>query len=247
MGFWLKKIIGFWMMPMSFSMALIIIGLLFLIFSQRQTLAKTLCGLGVFALLLFSWNPFSTALLRPIEQYHSAFDTSQEVDYVLVLGNGVTSDESVPKYSHLSSSATARLLEGLRIARAQPDTILIVSGYAGKNSISCAQAYAEMAIDMGINPERIIKLEDPRDTHEEALAAKDIIGDARLALVTSASHMPRAYNYFASQNINTFTAPTFYLAKYSEQSNLKFNAEGLLKSERAIYEYVGLLWQWFKH
>lgn len=234
-------------MPMSFSMAFVTIGVLLLILSQRQTLAKILCGLGIFSLLLFSWNPFSTALLRPIEQYHGAFDINQEVDFVLVLGNGVTSDESVPKYSHLSSSATARILEGLRIAKAQPNSTLIVSGYAGKNSISCAQAYAEMAIDMGINPERIIKLEDPRDTHEEALAAKNIIGNARLALVTSASHMPRAYNYFASQNINAFTAPTFYLAKYSEQSDLKFNAAGLLKSERAIYEYIGLLWQWLKH
>lgn len=247
MGFWLKKTIGFWMMPMSFCMALIAIGLVLFIFSKRQSLAKTFSITGLLLLFLFSWHPFSNVLLRPIEQTHSPFDIQQTVDYVLVLGNGVESDKDVPKHSNLSSSATARLLEGLRIIRAQPNSTLIVSGYKSNNTISCAQAYADLAISMGVDPKRIIKLEEPKDTYEEAVAAKNIIGDKNLALVTSASHMPRAFKYFQQQNINTTTAPTFYLVKYTDTTNWRFDASALAKSERAIYEYIGMLWQWLKY
>ncbi len=247
MGFWLKKTIGFLMMPMSFCMALMLAGLCLWLFSKRQKLAKTLSIAGVFLLFLFSWHPFSNALLRPIEQTHPPFDIQQSVDYVLVLGNGVESDKDVPQHSHLSSSATARLLEGLRIIRSQPNSTLIVSGYKGDNAISCAQTYADMAITMGVDPARIIKFEEPKDTFEEALAAKNIIGNKSLALVTSASHMPRAYKYFQQQGINATSAPTFYLVKYTGTTNWRFNASALAKSERAIYEYVGMLWQWLKY
>jgi uncharacterized SAM-binding protein YcdF (DUF218 family) len=246
LGFLLKKIIGFWLMPLSLSVLFIALGLLLLWFSKRQTMGKifTTCGLAL--LLLFSWQPVATQLLRPIEQTYAGFNTQQQVDYVVVLGNLVESDESVPQHSHLSSSATARILEGLRIARAQPNSMLIVSGYKGNNSVSCAQAYADFAISLGFDAGRIIKLEAPKDTKEEAEAVSRIIGDKSMALVTSASHMTRAFNFFKQQHLNATPAPTFYLAKQTQSTNLRFESSGLLKSERAIYEYIGLLWQWLK-
>ncbi len=246
LGFLLKQAIGFWLMPLSLSTLLIGVGLLLLWFSKRQTLGKVITTGGLTLLLLFSWQPVATQLLRPIEQSYAGFNILQPVEYVVVLGNLVESDKSVPQHSHLSASATARILEGLRIANAQPNSTLIVSGYKGNNSISCAQAYADMAIRLGIDSSRIIKLDEPKDTQEEAEAVSRIIGDKSMVLVTSASHMPRAFNFFKQQHLNATPAPTFYLAKQSESINLKFESSGLLKSERAIYEYLGLLWQWFK-
>ncbi len=234
-------------MPLSLSVLLIAAGLLLLWFSKRQTLGKVVTSCGLALLLLFSWQPVATELLRPIEQTYSGFNIEQGVDYVVVLGNGVESDKTVPKHSHLSSSGKARLLEGLRIANAQPNSTLIVSGYKGINSISCAQAYYDMAVSFGIDPQRIIKLEDPKDTQEEAQAVQKIIGKQSMALVTSASHMPRAFNFFKHQQLNATPAPTFYLAKYAQDTNWRFEASGLLKSERAIYEYLGMAWQWLKN
>ncbi len=247
MGFLLKKIIAFWLMPLSLSVLLITAGLLLLWFSKHQKAGKVIASSGLVMLLIFSWQPVATQILRPIEQTYSGFNVDQSVDYVVVLGNGVVSDKSVPKYSHLSSSATARLLEGLRISNAQPNSTLIVSGYKGDNSISCAQAYYDMAVNFGINPNRIIKLEEPKDTQEEAEAVQKIIGNHPMALVTSASHMPRAFNFFTQLKLNATPAPTFYLAKQSEGTNWRFESAGLLKSERAIYEYIGMAWQWLKH
>lgn len=240
--FLLKKVIGFLLLPLSMSLILLCIGLVLLYVNKFSKYAKASLALGIFLLLFFSWQPTANLLLRPIEQRYAGFDASQPVDYIMVLGNQVESDPSVPAYSHLSSSATARILEGIRIANLQPNAKLIVSGYAGDNSISCAEAYADFAMQMGIDKARIIQLNTPRDTREEAEQAKQIIQQGSLALVTSASHMPRAMMYFEKQIENVIAAPTFYLAKYSNKTDWRFNASGLLKSERAIYEYVGLIW-----
>ena len=246
MGFLLKQTLGFWLMPLSLCVLLIGLGLCLLWFSKRQRLGKIVTSGGLVLLLLFSWQPSATELLRPIEQRYAGFNSAHAVDYVVVLGSLVESDPSVPQHSHLSASARARLLEGLRIARAQPHSTLIVSGYGGNNHISCAQAYAQMAISLGLDASRIIKLELPRDTEEEAMAVKSIVGAQPMALVTSASHMPRAFEFFRQQGLNASAAPTFHLAKYSQSRSLRFNASGLLKSERAIYEYLGMAWQWLK-
>jgi len=247
-GFIVKKIIGFWILPLSICVLLLTAGLLILClnktkpFSRFQTLGKSLSVSGLVLLILFSWNPISTELLRPIEQSFQSFNTETQVEYVVVLGNQVTSDESTPITSHLSSSATARLLEGIRIAKAQPDIKMIVSGYAGDNSKSCAEVYADVAILLGISADRIIQLREPKDTKEEAIAVKKIVGDSQIALVTSASHMPRAHQYFTDQAVAVHAAPTFYLAKKSDEIDLRFNAQGLLKTERAIHEWLGFIW-----
>jgi uncharacterized SAM-binding protein YcdF (DUF218 family) len=56
--------------------------------------------------------------------------------------------------------------------------------------------------------------------------------------------MPRAYQFFMDANVNAFAAPSFYLARYTQDTNWQFNSSGLLKSERAIYEYIGQAWAW---
>jgi uncharacterized SAM-binding protein YcdF (DUF218 family) len=103
-----------------------------------------------------------------------------------------------------------------------------------------------VAKELGMDAARIIELREPRDTEEEALAVKSIVGDDSIALVTSASHMPRAFTFFEMAKVNAIPAPTFYLAKSTDNINWRFDSNGLFKSERAIYEYVGMLWQWLK-
>lgn len=232
-------------MPMSLSTLLIALGLILLWLKRHETLGKSLASCGLFLLLILSWNPVSTYLLKPIEQINTPFP-NVPVNYVVVLGSGVKSDPKVPLSSHLSSSSRARLLEGLRIANMQPKSKLIVSGFAGNNSKSCAEVYALVAKELGFDPSRIIELRDPKDTEEEALAVKSIVEDKTIALVTSASHMPRAFKFFQQNNINAIPAPSFYLAKTMENTDWRFDSSGLYKSERAIYEYIGQLWQWLK-
>ncbi len=246
LGFFIKKTIAFWLMPLSIVVLLLCASVFCLWKNPQARIGRILASISLILLIGFSWHPLSTPLLRSIEQTNTPFDMTQTVDYVVVLGNEVISDPSIPLSSHLSSSATARLLEGLRVLNANPNAQLIVTGYAVRNSKSSAQVYKEVAVNLGIDSERIIAIDWPKDTEEEAQAVKKIVGRQTIAVATSASHMPRAIQFFYNQNINAIPAPTFYLAKQAKSQNWRFNAAGLLKTERSFYEYIGQLWQWLK-
>jgi uncharacterized SAM-binding protein YcdF (DUF218 family) len=243
-GFLLKKFIGFWMLPLSLCVLLLTAGLILLWIDKHKTLGKTLCTIGLGALVLFSWNPTANFILRPIEHHIPIFDLSQPVEYVMVLGNRVNADTEMPVMNHLSSTALKRLLEGIRILTAQPNSKLIVSGYDSDGSKSCAEAYADAAVILGIDQHRIIELPEPKDTNEEAIAAKAIVGNKTIALVTSASHMPRAFEYFKRQDIQAIPAPSNHLTPRAHNISWRFDAQGLQKSEIAFYERLGQAWQW---
>lgn len=233
-------------MPLSICVALLTVAVILFWLNKYQKLAKILASSSLVLLIVFSWQPTSQTLLAPIENAYPKFNNAA-VDYIVILGNEVIGDERLSPIEQLSSSARARLMEGLRIAKDQPDARLIVSGYAGKNNQSCADVYAASAISLGIQPSRITVLSEPKDTHDEAIAVKHLVADAPVALVTSASHMARAVYYFKQANVNTIAAPTFYLAKDKPYIDWKFNADGLYQSERAIHEFIGQIWQRVKN
>ncbi len=243
MGFILKKWLGFWMMPLSIAVLMLALGLILLWFTRRQTLGKVACTVGLVWLGLVSWNPVGNVLLRPIEQQVPPFESAAQVDFIHVLGSGVASDPSIPLNSHLSPAGMGRLIEGIRIFKAYPDAQLVVSGYKGNNHLSNAKVYQQVAVQMGVPEDSIILFEAPKDTLEEAQAVKTLLSDdSQLVLVTSASHMPRALNLFRGQGLNPIPAPSHYLAKDTEQTNWRFDARGLHKTERAMHETIGTLW-----
>lgn len=240
MGFFLKKLIGFSLMPMTSSVILIMTGLVLLMLNKWQKLGKGFIALGVIYLTLMSWSPFGTWLLRPIEQTYAPISAEITPEYIVVLGNAVSSDDAIPLASQFSSSARARIHEGIRLAKLHPHSTLILTGYAGQNTRPIAEVYADYAVAQGIEQSRIITVSEAKDTKEEAIAAGEISEGKTLALVTSASHMPRAVLLFQQQNVNPVPAPTFYLAKWP--AGWHFGSSGLLKSERALHEYVGTAW-----
>jgi len=62
--------------------------------------------------------------------------------------------------------------------------------------------------------------------------------------VTSANHMPRAVAVFNKQQLNPIPAPANFLVKIlpNREPKLEFTAGNLYKTERAMYEYLGLAW-----
>ena len=65
--FWLKKWLGGLLMPLPFTLMLIVLGLLLLWFTRRQRLGKSLCTLGTLLLITLSLRPVSVELLRPLQ------------------------------------------------------------------------------------------------------------------------------------------------------------------------------------
>ena len=134
----------------------------------------------------------------------------------------------------------------MRLLRALPEARLIVSGGSwSADRAPVAQGYAQAARELGVPAERILTLDTPLDTAQEAYAVKAALGAGlRLVLVTSAAHMPRAMRHFQRVGLDPIPAPTQHLTGRSKRNSLLSwlpSSGDLGKTERAWHEYLGLL------
>ena len=259
MLFWLKKTVSFWLMPLPFCLVLLVAGLWFLRNSRRPRLGRGLVGTGVLLLLLFSNGFVSLRLVQPLESRYPAapeFRSDATVPaafarcrYVVVLGSGHADVADLPATSKLSSHGLARLAEGVRLLRALPAAKLIVTGPGDPGQPTHAAVLAQAAIALGVSADRIVKIEHARDTEDEVNAVHLLVGDAPLALVTSAWHLPRAVALAQRAGLDTLPCPAGYLGKSGpggRWSGLSWSPESLERSSWALRERLGNLWLWLR-
>ncbi len=240
--FELKKIISSFLMPFPLFLLFILIGI-FLWYRGYHRKSKRVFLFSLIWISLLSYSPFSALLLKPLESTYPKFQLSSlHPHYIHVLGSGHTSNPDLPLSSQIGLVSLARTTEGVSIYKSLPDMKLIFSGYGDKDPISNARKNAQMAILLGVNPNDIILLESPKDTNEEAIAAKKIAGSVPLVLVTSASHMVRASALFRKNGVTVIEAPTDFQVKKTDSLWQLPSADGLARSECAFHEYLGILW-----
>lgn len=214
----------------------------------RYRLGGSIMTLAMLLLLLAAWAPVADNLLEPLESQYVAWEKwpeDRDIEAVIVLGGGWQPDRPWSITGRLSESSGLRLMEGLRLWHQRPNLLLVVSGGGEDPAMTMAHGYAEAAEALGVPTERIVMLVSPKDTADEAKAVQALLGvGAKVLVVTSASHMPRAMRHFEAAGLAPVAAPTHYLANRTEGLGLAYwlpSARELRKTERAIYESLGLL------
>lgn len=253
--FLLKSYLGALLMPLPFSLVLLLIGLLLLWFSDRwsrkQLLGKLLVSAGVGVLLVASLPSTSLMLGVSLERnFPPLFEAPTDLEYVIVLGGGHRSDPNLPSHEQLDSSTYRRVMQGVSLMRANPDATLLVSGYGGSDPVSSAELASTVAQQAGIPSAQIQLFDVARDTEEEAKLIAPLIKQHKTALVTSASHMPRALSFFHAQGVKPVPAPTDYFGKEPQNSLFFYQklpkAGALAEVTAAWHEIVGVLWREIK-
>ncbi len=249
MNFLLKKIVSMFLMPLPLGVAFIIIGLFFL-YKNKITKAKIALTLSVTWFFLFSYSPFVNIFLHTIEStYPTLQQAPKKIKYIYILGGGHSTDKSHPITSQVHETSVVRLNEGIRLyQQLHKNATLIVSGYSGLyDPTPHAVMQQKLALALGVKKENIILLTKPKDTQEEAIAAKSIVGDQPFILVTSASHMTRAMNFFKQEGLTPIPAPTNHLASIINPHYTDFfSSYTLMKSRIVFHEVLGMLWQKMK-
>ena len=118
-------------------------------------------------------------------------------------------------------------------------------GGAGFGSTIESKVMEETAVSLGVNRQDILIDTNSKDTKDQAIVAKKLVGNEQFVIVTSAAHMPRVMALFQKQGLTPIPAPTDFRFKKREgiSPGLFFpNAGELWKSEREIHEYLGLIW-----
>jgi uncharacterized SAM-binding protein YcdF (DUF218 family) len=83
----------------------------------------------------------------------------------------------------------------------------------------------------------------PKDTKEEAQAAKKLLKEKPFILVTSASHMKRAMDIFNKEGLHPVAAPTYHTASKKDFNAMDvFSYYSFTKSRAVFHETLGLLW-----
>lgn len=226
LGFWLKKVIAFWLMPLSVGIILGLIGL-WLLFRHQLRWAKRLLVASLVWIALVSYAPVGDWLLAPLERQYSRLDTVPDnVQHILLLGG----------------DRKHRAWEAIRLYQKMPSATIITSGYSMHDTVSDAQKAATLLQEAGVKPEAIIMETQVKDTIEEAIAIQKRLGDQPFLLVTSAYHMPRAMKIFESMGVHPIPAPGDFNDPNEDGVTSILRGKQLRKTEKAVHEYIGLLW-----
>lgn len=250
--FLFKKIIAPFFFPLPLTLILLLLGLILLWFTARQKTGKVLVSVAALWLAFCSFGFTSDALLTPLETRYSPYlrqsvqsGAGRQGRHVVVLGSGHCSEPSLPATAQIGKITLQRLVEGIRIQRQIPDSRLVLSGGGVFDPVPNAQIMMQVATFLGVNPKNIITESESRDTEDQARLLKSLLGQKPFVLVTSASHMPRAVALFQNLHMDPLPAPTAYLTskcRYTGVQGFFPWAANLRKSERAVYECLGLAW-----
>jgi uncharacterized SAM-binding protein YcdF (DUF218 family) len=255
----LKSLLGYWLMPLPFCVAVMLAGLVMLRCRCCARSGRIVFGGGFVLLLLFGNGYVSRWLIHPLETKYAAVPELvagapvpaplAACRFVVVLGGGNGDGPGVSANNLLSASARARLVEGVRLLRVLPDAKLIVSGPAQGRRDSHATVMGRTAIALGLAPERIVTIDEARDTEAEAQAVRRRVQDAPIALVTSAWHLPRALALFRKAGVNTLPCPADFTAHARDPfqfEDIFWRTSALERSTYAVRERLGYLWSWLR-
>ena len=253
--FFLKKFVSRFLFPVPFCALLFVTGLGLVVFAKRQRTGRGLIGLGTVLLLAFGYPVLPDYLLNRLERTYPAVSRPEwsgaGTPWVCVLGQGMYADADRPANSRMNETAVSRWVEGARLCRDLPGATILVSVAGTDVSAEEKRAVLHAFFGLfGIATNRVQLIADALDTDDEIREFKSIAGTNRVFLVTSASHLPRAVAIARKHDLSTIPAPCGYLTAQPSASmtaeDLFPNATNLRNSERAIYEYLGLLWEKIK-
>ncbi|MBM4270554.1 MAG: hypothetical protein FJ139_00105 [Deltaproteobacteria bacterium] len=254
--FLFKKIVAPLFYPLSLILGMLTLGLILIWFTKKQKAGKIIVTMGTIMLCCLSYNFLPDLLLESLEQRFPPFatqdnigtsrlDLTHSVKWIVLLGGGHTLDPKLPVTSQLSEESLVRLAEAIRIQRIIPGSKIVLSGGAVYEKRAEAETLSSMAVMLHVRPEDIVLDTVSRDTEEQALTIRNIVGKNQFVLVTSASHMPRSMALLGKLGLSPIPAPTGHLIKQKQAvtpDEFYPSYMGLLKTQKACHEYLGLLW-----
>ncbi|MEW9798965.1 YdcF family protein [Alteromonas sp. CYL-A6] len=215
--------------------------------NDKRTAAKWVAGMAVFWGLVWSQSIASLVLLNTLEQQYPAVkaDSMQwrQSQAIAVLGCTAYPDVTLPEISQWPRCSMQRLLQAALMYQHHRTPIIVTGGMILESPNSYAEHARTLLLHLGVDEEDIHVIGQGENTHQEARAIY-AGGWRNIALVTSASHMPRAVNYFRHYGINVIPVPV----DHSGPSGIRWkvhvpSARQLDNAAKAFREYVGLAYQ----
>jgi uncharacterized SAM-binding protein YcdF (DUF218 family) len=217
---------------------------------KKGRLAKKLVIAAGVIFILCSTGYLPRFLAKQLESKYAPLDAStiKEVHgkiYIHLLGSGYGADARLPATAQLGTTAQVRLIEAIRIFRQSDSSILVCSGSSVSEPVPQSQVARKAAILLGVDSSRIITLDTPSTTQEEAkVLAEKVDRNSTIIVVTDALHMPRAIKLFSQQGFKPVAAPTnFKVLQTPNELSLNWwpSLGNMSLMDMVLHEYLGNL------
>jgi uncharacterized SAM-binding protein YcdF (DUF218 family) len=210
----LKFLTQFAMPPASMAVGLLLGGVLAMVGLRRFGTLVVL--VAVAETLVMSFPPVADALLEPLQDKARAAAVQAPAccyEAIVVLGGGITPAAPPLLMEPDLADAADRVWYAAQLYHRGIARRIIVSGGSfveqrGGPATSEAEAMRRFLIDLGVPSEAIVSEGNSLNTVENIRNVRRMVGDARVALITSAFHMPRALKIARQGNLSVGAFPT---------------------------------------
>ena len=248
MSFLLAKFAWLVLNPANLLFLLLLVGVVCL-WLGAPTLGRRLITFSLAVTVLFMVVPVGAWMLRALEDRFPRTPLPNEVAGIIVLG-GSSQPSLARDRGVLALNGSIERLHGfVRLARRYPNATLVFTGGSGNpldQTHREADAAGPVLEEMGIPKARLELERNSRNTHENAVLTRKLLGDrakGRWILVTSAWHMPRAMGAFRKAGWDVVAYPVDYRTHRAHRW-ITFQApqRALGSLGRALHEWAGLTW-----
>jgi len=256
----LNNLFEFSVSPVGITTFLLCGGFILSILRRRQQLGRWLLVAGTFLFLLFTFSPLAELVIASLERDYPPLTvppTSVQVSRIAVLSGYGEDHPGFPATSSLFGEMHCRLAEGIRLYRLVPESKMILSGGAmceGDRPISSIMA--DFVREMGVPDKDVIVEGGSRNTYENMVEVKKVVGLEPFILVTSACALRRAMAVARKLGMRPVAAPACIWAlqncpsesSWTEWIGRVLRGFGSYSPDRWVYlqsgyhEYLGYVW-----
>jgi uncharacterized SAM-binding protein YcdF (DUF218 family) len=242
MYFVLSRLLS-WFVEPSTWLFLLQVGAFWFLWKARYRAARWMLGISIAATFAVNDLPVAGMLIRPLEQAIPAPTALPErIDGIILLGGAFDTVLTQAYGAPQLNAESERVTEFMALAREHPHAKLVFTGGSSgliSETITEAEVLKRFLLRLGIDPSRIIYEERARNTYENALYTHELIkprSGERWLLVTSASHMPRAYGAFRKVGWDVIPYPVAYRAR----PDFSAGAREYETLAYAVHEWIGI-------
>jgi len=232
--------------PGLLAFALVTGAVLVLIGLRR--LGRFVATMGIVQIVLLSLAPVADALMVPLENEARRMAAQAPAccyDSIVVLGGAVKRPLPPGRPDVDLSDGADRVWHAARLLKMNvaPRIILASGSPDAPGELSEAVAMRVFLRDLGVPDDRIVLESKSLNTIENIREVRRIVGDQRVALVTSAYHMPRAMHLARIGRLNASAFPTDWQAVSEDRAPWIAwlpSIDSILTSWMALKEHIAL-------
>jgi uncharacterized SAM-binding protein YcdF (DUF218 family) len=244
---YLHKILPLIASPLFLIFFLIILGTI--IKSKKITL------FGVVILIFCSLPIISNKLIHYLEKDYTLQDASaiNNADAIVVLSGMLKTIKVDDKLKYEFSEGVDRILSGIDLFKNNKASLLILTKGQVPWSLGIPEGeyLKEFAIKFGVPKKSILLTDNVQNTDQEAKSVKKLLNsnDAKVILITSAFHMPRAKKVFEASNIKVIPFAVDFINSHQKLTFMSFipSAGALSSTSFFVREMIGRLYYNLKY